>query len=486
MPARPDATPPTPAVALAALLARDDLGLRQVGGPPVAADDAVHWVHTSEMADPYPYLLGGELLLTAGVSYPPDGAAGAGDPWDAYVRRLVEAGGAALGFGVVPVHDTVPDALVAACDRYGLPLVEVPPPTPFTAVARAVWGLMAEARHRELREVARAQQALAAAASRPDAVPEVLRVLAARLGGWAALLAPDGTAPHTAGRTPGPAARSGLRRLAEVVSPEGAADVAPASASDHLPDGTHLAAYALGGDPSGAPGPVLAVTAPRRAPGDHTIAGVGAVLLTLLTAERQGADEAGRTSALVRLLLGDAPAAVAPLLGEGPWTVVHGHGTGAPPPLGTSLVDPTADGFRALLPAGAPLSAHPGWALGASAPAAAEALPTAGTQAVRAVRRARATRTPLVRHRTTGLDALTDPDEAAAYAAGLLAPLTPALQETLRTWLSLHGNWDRTAAALSVHRNTVRQRIGRCTTLLDRDLDDMTVRADLWFALRHR
>ena len=60
----------------------------------------------------------------------------------------------------------------------------------------------------------------------------------------------------------------------------------------------------------------------------------------------------------------------------------------------------------------------------------------------------------------------------------------PALTETLRTWLSLHGGWDRTAVALSVHRNTVRQRIARCAALLGTDLDDPDVRMELWFALR--
>ncbi|NEE05234.1 PucR family transcriptional regulator, partial [Streptomyces sp. SID7499] len=84
-------------------------------------------VHTSEMADPYPYLLGGELLLSAGVLLT--------DP-DHYVGRLVEAGAAALGFGVRPVHETVPAALIEACDRQGLPLLEVGPETPFTTIAR--------------------------------------------------------------------------------------------------------------------------------------------------------------------------------------------------------------------------------------------------------------------------------------------------------------------------------------------------------------
>src|ERR1044072_4968023 len=109
------AVPPTPPVPLAALLAREDLGLRQIAGP---ADPSavVHWAHTSEMADPYPYLLGGELLLTAGVHI--QEAAGSGTYFDDYVSRVVAAGAAALGFGVAPVHDTVPRALVAACDFY--------------------------------------------------------------------------------------------------------------------------------------------------------------------------------------------------------------------------------------------------------------------------------------------------------------------------------------------------------------------------------
>jgi DNA-binding PucR family transcriptional regulator len=53
----------------------------------------------------------------------------------------------------------------------------------------------------------------------------------------------------------------------------------------------------------------------------------------------------------------------------------------------------------------------------------------------------------------------------------------------LRTWLTLHGSWDRTAAALHVHRNTVRHRLARVGELLDVDLQDPGVRMELWFAL---
>ncbi|MFD0143095.1 MULTISPECIES: PucR family transcriptional regulator [unclassified Streptomyces] len=522
-------TPPAPPVSLAALLSRRDLGLRLLAGPP---DAAVHWVHTSEMADPYPYLLGGELLMTAGVQLP--------DPAH-YVERVVAAGAAALGFGVAPVYDTVPAALVAACERHGLPLVEVPPQTPFTAVARAVWRLMAEARHRELRRVTEAQQSLAVAAARPAPVPAVLGALASRLGGHAVLYAADGTPYAAAGRELPDDASRALLELAGVLGPRPGG---PASASGEG-DGLRLAAYALGGGD----GLTLGVATESREPGDHTIAGVAVVLLSLLTAPHRGADASARDTALVRLLLGTPPQEAAPALGPGPWTVVHAHGGDGTPfaapslaaALGTALLDaggaagaggaepgvpagttagvgtdattadpaagtPAAPGagttaavraaragatepggtpvtVRLLLPASSPVTAQPGWTLGASAPVEARDLATGDAQAARALRRAEAGRTDLVRHRPAGFGGLMDEAEAAAYARTLLAPIGEPLTETLRTWLSLHGSWDRTAVALDIHRNTVRQRIARCATLLDMDLDDANVRMELWFAL---
>ncbi|MFF2506021.1 PucR family transcriptional regulator [Streptomyces sp. NPDC058067] len=480
------AVPPTPPVPLVALLAREDLGLRQIAGPAVGPDTVIHWAHTSEMADPYPYLLGGELLLTAGVHATE--AAGTGPYYDDYVARVVEAGGAALGFGVAPVHDTVPRALVEACERHGLPLLEVPPRTTFSEVARAVWQLMAQARMAELRRVSEAQQGLATAAARPDPVPAVLRQLAQRTGGWAQLTAPDGTEVGRAGPAPGPEVTAAMAQLMRIVRPgETRLFPSPTSAADTV-GGTHLAAYALGGGQ----GYALGTAVGHRDPGGHTIAGVAVVLLSLLTGEHQTTAESARSAALVRLLLGEGPADVAPLLGEGTWRVVHAAPDRAGPPpvaLGTPLLDATDSLVRALLPADQEVVVQEGWCLGVSAAAPTDALPAADAQAARALARAKATRTPLLHHRadTQGLAALLDPGEAAAHSRALLAPIShaPALPQTLRTWLSLHGSWDRTATALAVHRNTVRQRIAKCATLLDVDLDDPDVRMELWFALRH-
>ncbi|MFG3088323.1 helix-turn-helix domain-containing protein [Streptomyces antibioticus] len=490
--------PPTPPVPLTALLAREDLALRQIAGPP-AAGTVLHGAHTSEMADPYPYLLGGELLLTAGVHIPE--AAGSGTYFDDYVSRIVAAGGAALGFGVAPVHDTVPRALVASCETFGLPLLEVPPRTTFAAVGRAVWQLMEHARTAELRRVTEAQQSLAAAASRPDPVPAVLHRLARHLGGRAVLYGPEGAEIAAAGRTPagghpgaGPApddspdTLTALTALARLLVARGSA-----SASDTTPAGIHLTAYALGAGQ----GFALGVAAGRRDPGDHTIASVAAVLLSLLTGEQHSGSGAARSSALVRLLLGDTAEDVVPLLGGDRWLVVHARPEERTPDalaasalgaaLGSPLVDLAGDVVRVLVPAGREPGPQPGWTLGVSAAVVPGRWQDADAQAARALGRARATRTALVRYGTrAALAELVPPDEAEAHARALLAPLAdnPALTETLRTWLSLHGSWDRTAVALSVHRNTVRQRIARCAALLGTDPDDPDVRMELWFALR--
>ena len=57
-------------VPLRTVLDRADLGVRAVVAPEGAGvelrDVAVRWAHPSEVRDPVPYLLGSELLLTAG------------------------------------------------------------------------------------------------------------------------------------------------------------------------------------------------------------------------------------------------------------------------------------------------------------------------------------------------------------------------------------------------------------------------------------
>ncbi|WP_143658505.1 PucR family transcriptional regulator, partial [Embleya scabrispora] len=299
--------------------------------------------------------------------------------------------------------------------------------------------------------------------------------------------------------------------------------VAPSTAADHH-GGLHLTVHALpGGDAGGVPPAigVVAGTAPTAV--QHSVTAVAAVLLSLLTSPRHALGGDSRSSAaLVRLMLGGSPQDVASLLmpstpGAG-WIVVRGRLGGQRPgpgpdsgdypvqlaALGTALATPYLDlrerEVHALVPT-APGSPAPdpaaanrlGWTLGFSAPSATVDLAVAANQAERALRYALAAGVPNRRHRHQDLSmhSLVSAADAAALAHARFAALADApspgydvLLETLRTWLAHHGSWDRTATALGLHRNTVRQRVVRIGDLLDLNLHDPDVRMELWFALR--
>ena len=116
---------------LGALLEQRDLHLRLVAPVPRARLDAeLRWAHSSDLPDPSPFLDDHVALLTTGSQFD---RTSAGE----YVDRLVSRGVQALGFGTGVVMPTIPADLVAACERSGLPLFEVPYRTPFLAVSRA-------------------------------------------------------------------------------------------------------------------------------------------------------------------------------------------------------------------------------------------------------------------------------------------------------------------------------------------------------------
>ncbi|MEV6212040.1 PucR family transcriptional regulator [Kitasatospora sp. NPDC051914] len=501
------ADPGAPSLPLSVLLGAPGLGLEQIAGP--REDRLIGTIGTTELPDPAPYLSGGELLLTAGVRFPPTPEA-----VDAYVRSVAAAGIAALGFGIAPVHDEVPPVLVESCERHALPLVRVPPATPFVAVNRAAYAFMAEARNRDLRLVSEAQAALASAAARPDALQAVLHQLAVRTASWTVLLDASGQELFAAGSRPAAPAPRQLRDLAARTAARHAdrpgRTAPPTAAAEHLA-GRHLTVHTLPG------GLALGIAADAPPTGVHrSVTGVAAVLLALLTGPRHalGADTRS-AGALVRLLLGSGPAAVAPLLqpdgaADGRWIVVAGRrtrpGRGEDPvqvaalgtALGTPYLDVDGTALRALVPGTTtpdPAAAvRLGWTLGFSAPTDTAGLGHAAVHAERALERALAAGRPAAHQRNEALSlhALVPDDEARAHAGALLAPLADAgapgpevLLDTLRSWLAHHGSWDRTAAALSLHRNTVRQRITRIADLLGADLQDTDVRMELWFALRH-
>ncbi|MEV0391010.1 PucR family transcriptional regulator [Nonomuraea sp. NPDC050643] len=485
-------------------------------------DAAVRWVAVSELADPTPYLEGGELLLTTGMRMEGD--------LGHYVARLVARGVAGLAFGVGVSHEEVPPALVTAAEGAGLPLFEVPRETPFIAVGKAVSELLAAEQYEEVTRAFAAQGRLTRAALRPEGMHAVIDRLAKEVGGWAALLEESGEVRHATrgAKTEAVAAELARRRgrLGDHARPADAGGAArgerqPASLALSAP-GEHIVVQPLGGGPR--PRGFFAVGARHAfSPVTHTVINAAGSLLTL--AMEQGrtqlaAERRVRTAVLELLLAGEgerARAVLGPLgarLPEEPLVVL------AAAPEALDALE--ARSFAALLDGTAPEGSDAGArgsgamvvalvaeavaeeaaeeaALSAEAPAGLSrptgyaALRGALDQAGRALgaARSRGRRGTVVTFGELagqGLLGLLDQAAVRAFSTALLAPLTEYgsradLVESLRAYLDSNGHWDAAAQRLGVHRHTLRYRMKRVADLLGRDLDDPGVRAELWLAL---
>lgn len=154
---------------LQVLLDDPALGLRVVTGDPFGI--TVSWAHGIELEDPIPYLDGSELVLTTGQRLPRS-ARGQGE----YVQRLARGGIRVIGFGSGVRFPAPPDGLVAACEREGVVLLEVPLRTAFLAVSRAGSGWMAQQDMARVRRSLDAQRRLTRAGLRhgEDGVTQTL------------------------------------------------------------------------------------------------------------------------------------------------------------------------------------------------------------------------------------------------------------------------------------------------------------------------
>jgi purine catabolism regulator len=120
------------ALSLADLLALPALKLRSAGSATGTVADPIEWVAVTELANPQPFLSGGELVLTTGVRQLTAAAQ------RSFVRQVKRSGAVGIGFGTGLGHDNVPQPLVAEANRWGVPVVEVPYDTPFIAIGKLV------------------------------------------------------------------------------------------------------------------------------------------------------------------------------------------------------------------------------------------------------------------------------------------------------------------------------------------------------------
>lgn len=490
----------------------------------------VRWAHVSELADPVPYMEGGELLLVTAMTLDAEDA----EAMRRYVRRLVGAGVVGLGFGIGVYYEDIPEALVAAAEAEGLPLLAVPRRTPFLAISKAVSAAIAADQYRSVTAGFEAQREMTRAALAEGPAAVVAR-LATQLDGWAALYDASGAVVAAA---PEWAARRALRFTGDVARLR--ERTAPASAvvggGDEGDDRVELQSLGTGRRVRGA----LAVgTGAPLGTAERYAVHSAVALLTLTTARSRSLQAAEQRlgAAVLRLLFAGQEEIARSVAGDlygalldAPFRVLVAEPSPAEPPAPDAagppvqafaealesaaarsgepvLAVPELDGRLVVLAAdGGAVAAHcadawgetdaeeSGVVAGLSAPTGAPAAAGAYRQAEQALSVARRRGRTLVEHEELAagslLPLLAD-DAVRAFADGMLRGLYEHdatgrgdLVASLRAWLSRHGQWDAAAADLGVHRHTLRYRMRRVEEILGRSLDDPDVRMELWLALK--
>jgi len=136
-------------------------------GREVGLDRVVRWALPTDLLDPSPYLRGGEVVLTSGISMR-DAAS-----QEAFARAVCAARPAAVGFALGVVSHTVPAALTRAVNACDVAMLSVPPAVAFVEITRRI---AAEQQSRATQERARAEVgALMDMVRRGHASPIVLR-----------------------------------------------------------------------------------------------------------------------------------------------------------------------------------------------------------------------------------------------------------------------------------------------------------------------
>ncbi|MEU6201615.1 helix-turn-helix domain-containing protein [Streptomyces sp. NPDC047061] len=482
------------------LLTDVSLGLRPLGAQDAALlAREISGVTVTDLEDPARFVRPGEVVLSGLVWWAPGKS-------ERFVSALDQAGAAAL-FAGEETHGGVPEELVEACVRHGVPVAGVPAHIMFRAITDTVylrqWGELS--RRQALPETARVR--LSRLLAQEAGPADVLAAAFAHLDRTAAyVFTPSGRTVAGTAAAPGVPAREAAALVAD------GRGMTVSVAADSVSVYERWLLYLP--EPDSAPAGML----------HEVAAALGRCQETAVrrrSAERQAADElgallAGAVEGVLRDMVGecglpvDGPYRVVvadtgarrPGLAEGALAEVAGH-VAARAAVGR-LPDGTA---FAVLPAqsvgeawelvagcepGVPL--HGGTGAVAAGPGE---LAGALAQARYALTSARATApdaSVLTDTATlTSLEALLTgvPAEVrAAYRRTVLGSLlngeraaSAVLLSTLETFLACDGSWARTAEALHLHVNTVHYRMQRVEHFTGRDLSRLSDRLDLWAAL---
>ena len=499
---------------LRSLLRRSDLRLRLEVDEADLDDDAldrpVRWVHSSDLADPTPFLSEGLALLTTGTQFRQSGEDD--ETFREYVARLADRGVCGLGFGTEVVRDGIPPGLASACREHRMPLFEVPYRTPFIAVARANAEAIAVENYARRTWALAAQRAISLAALRPDGLGATLAELARQLDAWVGLYDAAGTLTreHPHGALGEPVAGRLGEEVATVLRRG-----ARAASSLRLDDTPFtLQTLGRGGRLRG----VIAIATGDLDQEGRSVVTAVIAMAGLALEQNQGLSRARgllRSGLLQSLHSGD-PALARRIAREqwgglpsAPIVVAAATDTAARSDAAAEWLELRATETRGSVFFGrdddrlvlvVPASDRhtvPGFAaqfevrVGVSRPVSYADFADAHAQALTALRRGTAQVTHVADLVTSGMLSALDAEAARALASARLAPLRAHdaahgtdLEATLRAWLEHDARGDAAASALGIHRHTVRARVEQAARLLGEARSSVAARADLWMALR--
>ena len=506
------------------LLSVTGLRLRLRYQPPGALDRVLRRAYTTDLLDPGRYLAGGDLVMT-GLVWRRTAADS-----EVFVKALADAGAAALAAGAALLGG-VPGDLAEACERYGVPLLEVPAEISFADITEHLAATATADRDARLSASLGRQRRLLSEIAAGRSLAELAGLVSADTGLVCRVLTPTGR--HLVSG-PSPLATADIARVTRVflTAPRLPAVTGGRSAPVYsvFPAGQGLASRLTGWfvavegswqdwDPDAAEAvaefaSIAALDRSRLEAGLQAVRPIAAGALALAcrgggqpevgTLLRQaGLDPAQPLVAVVAGVTGQ------PGLAETVRLVLEDVAALAGPPV----VGPAGEGaMAALLPAADPGVAGtvaaalrllaPG---AARTPLAAGISPPADCGALRgALEEAQYSRR-LAELRGGAVSVVTGeevasavlllaavPDEVRrAFAARVLGPVldyderhAAGLRLTLQAYLDCSGSWSRASERLHVHVNTVRYRIERVEQLTGRNLSRLEDRVDLFLALR--
>ncbi len=490
-------------ITVAGLLAQPELATRVLAGG-AGLERAIGWAHVCELHDPWHWIGSGDLLMTTGIGIPDSPAAQV-----AYVERLDEVGAAGIALGENMEAPPLSSEMLAAADSCGLPLLLTRYEIPFIALARAVADASAREERTRIDQTVEVYELL-----RRTSVLELPRDALLRSLEDVARCSLDVVDPVT-GRSVLHARRA-VEEVQEAIRHwwAGTGDEAPALL--HLATGDGVAVLMPGPRPT-----VLVARSDHGRLPDATVmrhlAAAAALQQSWLFAERERARRLG-ASLLAQLLDRRIDPALAPVqleergLAPGPMLLVACACEAADEDLhhlhhelddaGVDhlmlararttyvLIDEDDDDLELLV-----ARLRTGCAAGASDPVTDVAqLPAARREALWALHRAQQRKRPLVRHGDelgASLFLPPDRDDGRAVARRVVGPLldhdarhSSDLVGTVRAFLEENRSWQRTAARLHVHKQTLVYRISKVEGLTGRSLSDTADVAELWLGLQ--